>query len=328
MSYQPKLCALILISWSLTHVCFAGTDPFKLVTKAYASQVSFNGAAVVSRKMPNNGGQEVYKLEFNKSRQEIRVTFVHPSSLQGLTIIDNLKTKRVFIARRNLIINEPSPFLDSLSDESRKSLMKKNYWAKHVGTGTILGRKANRVDLKPRHSELFRREIWIDTSTDFLLKQSLEDKAKNSYEFLKTVSLDVSSDSPPSFQFDSNSETEQRDAISTKRVDNPVQFRVLTGMSIQSQVKLPYGFVELSRRVVARAGGGFSVVRVLVSDGISEAFVWLWMTLGNEGREDLKLNGTKVPVFGKDQYGVSAYAQGDVPNFALEQIARDYLKNR
>lgn len=305
-----------------------GIDAYQLVVDAYSTRITIDGEAVVSRTLPGMGGQQTYKLEFNKKSQQVRIAFIHPSSMQGLTILDDLKTKQTFIVRRNLIVEEESPFVYLPTDSERKALLKKNYWIKWKANGEVSGRKAHKVELTPKNRDLYKRTLWIDSSSKFLMRHYLEDGDRDSELFIKTVSLDLTGSQSESFRFESNSDTRRIQSTANKSIPDPTQFRLLTGFSIKDSVSLPYGMVEVGRHVVARARGGHSVARVQLTDGIGDAYLWVWMTKGTEGRETLSLNGVSVPVFGIDQYGVAAFAQGDFPEDALKRLAREFLQGR
>lgn len=302
-----------------------------LVVKSTSNRIFSNGRAIVRRILPGGGEAETYKLQFCQSRQDLMITFIHPTPLQGVEIIDDLKTRKTYFpGRANLMSVEESPFADSVSDETRKTLLAKNYRIDLEEPGRKIGRSCTVVKLTPKRSELFSRRLWIDSKTYFMLQQDIWSSSEplSSSTFFQALSLTVLDEEPDKFEVSDNPDTRLRKDLGGRKVTDPSQIRALVGFGAPKSISPPHGMVETSRRIFKRFSGGYSVYRIQLTDGIVDAWVWMWMTRGEMGREDLRLNDAAVPVFAKDEFGVSAYVQGDAPEAVLRSLAKAYVQGR
>jgi len=184
---------LILVAWiKLLLVPVAGgpvQTPYDLLVTAIDNDSRVQYSAVRRVVMYQSTGPLEIKMSCEQNAQgSTRSVILSPTRFKGSVVVDNGKIHVRFEPRTNRCQVQPSSvqLMRAIASKRRLSLIKSNYVVTLGTSGTVAGRKALVLEVKPRKQGGLRRTYWVDAVKKLPLKMQV---SSNSGELLLLAEL-------------------------------------------------------------------------------------------------------------------------------------------
>ncbi len=315
MTTSFALRSLGLIVAFSTNLFVPVEDPYTLLRPALDEQFDFTGSMVVQME---NWDEDPFMIQMLMLKDKgTKVTWIHPSIVQGQTFVDDGKFVKQYMPDQKYIRVRPSFHTFWPSYATQLNLVKKNYVVKEIEKTSLLGRAVVVLTATAKNSDLGVRTLTIDRKVPLVLQDVHKVGEKSIYR-LRTYNLQELKDSQVSLKIDVPSDVTTTKAWGPEKVTDIKYAAGACGFTPQIPTKLPYGFEIFAKQLVGMENDPFFVARV--SDGLLMGHVYEWKYKGGEAHTKLDIKAMLV-----DKKKDIAYSiLGDLPPQAAMRLLKAF----
>jgi hypothetical protein len=303
------IVALFTCSWP------ANDDPYTLLRPAIDEQFDFTGSMVFE--VESWAEDPVMLQMFMLKNEGTKIVWIHPSTVQGQTFVDDGKTVRQYMPDQKYVRVRPSFHTFWPNYSSQLNLVKKNYVVKEVGRGSRLGRPVVTLVATAKNPELGVRKITIDRNFPIVL-EDIHTVGDNSIYRLRTFDLEELKASQVSLKIDIPSDVKSVRAWGPEKVTDIKYAAGAVGFTPQIPTKLPYGFEIFAKQLVGMENDPFFVSRI--TDGMLVGHVYEWKYKNGQMRSKLDIKAMLVD----KQKDIAYSILGDIPPEASMKVLKAF----
>lgn len=248
----------------------------------------------------------------------MKISHIHPSSMQGISILDNGRENQYYSADDNLLRTRRSffTFWPTPDEMYRKAV--RNYDFREVGRGTRLGHPVVMIEAKAKDSAMGKIRYTVGRSVPVAF-EVVNTRGNQSVTTWRVMELDLGADD----EFDiklSVPPSAKRDKLFGPMDIQDIKFATgKLGFTPTVPTKLPSGFEIYAKQLVGRESDPFFAARL--TDGLTMVHVYLWQYKKGSvsQRSDIKAEAIDKA---KD---VAIGFVGDVPDLVKKGLVRSFL---
>lgn len=316
LSIIHNICLSVAIT---TNWIPTSEDPYTLLRPAIDEQFDFTGSMVVQME---GWVEEPVMLQMQVLKNKgAKVVWIHPSTVQGQTYVDDGKTVRQYMPDQKYVRVRPSFHTFWPSHSTQLALVKKNYEVKLVGKSVRLGRGVTVLSATAKSAELGVRKLTIDRKLPLVLEDIHSVGSKSIYR-LRTYDVQELKDSQVSLRLDLPSDVKTVNAWGPEKISDIKYAAGACGFTPQIPSKLPFGFEIFAKQLVGMENDPFFVARV--SDGLLVAHIYEWKYRAGAAQTKME-----IPAMLVDKKKDIAYSiLGDLPPDASMRLLKAFTASQ
>jgi negative regulator of sigma E activity len=291
-----------------------------LVRKTMSRQPSVNTRAIIMQRTDSRSGvMQQIKVEISKSGNLHQIV-IAPTSSQGIELVDDGKTTRIFTPDDRKIIVQPSGCQDAQDIDFRMRLVDRNYNLKVLRRERVAGRDAIVVEASPRNSELETRCYSIDRETGFLLRLETCQQGRSPVLLFETKMVEFPSEfSDATFRLMPAGVVTQHYRPTSVAPESWNKLTSELGFRPVVPTSLPLGFSI--QQLQCENDSAVPAVAIRVTDGLARATVYQWQRRG-------KSRG-KIPegTIARSAGTLTIMIAGDLPREVKERIIDSFVSS-
>lgn len=292
------------------------SDPVRLLLPVVHDDFLFNGE-ITMRMDSWLDEPATVQIETVKGKGA-KVTWIHPSTMQGVAYFDDGRQIRQYFPDKNLLRLRKS-FQSFWPDaESLLNLTAKNYTVKDAGRTTRIGREANIVVATAKYQELGSRRFLIDSR----LPVVLEDRHTAGGDTIVRLQAIQLREMPPG-EVDLSLGAPANAAIAEgwgpKDITDMKFAAGVLKFTPRIPEKIPFGFAVFAKQLVGREEQPFLVVRI--TDGLATAHIYEWRYGYGANKSMAEIPATLVDSRSDIAYSIV----GDLPPKASEIVLQSFV---
>ena len=292
-------------------------DAIKYLRPAVEEGFDYTGEMLV-RMNSWVGEPQMMKIQTVKDKG-VKVTWIHPSTVQGQAYLDDGKLIQQYIPDKKYIRVRPSFQTFWPSGKTMLALAEKNYTVKEIGRGTRAGRSAIVIEAKAKNSELGVRRITVDKEYPVVL-EDIHTVGTKSINRIQTIEFRILPASEIKLSLGAPRDVRSDKAWGPVEVKDVKFAAGAVGFTPSLPTKIPLGFTVFVRQLVGTEKDPFFVARI--TDGLLVGHIYQWKYKRGAVKER-----SEIPVMMVDSRRDVAYSLlGDLPPEAADIILRAFVE--
>lgn len=287
-------------------------DPHEILSRSLTRQFNLPVSIVQVRTFDRSN--VMMKVESDETGN-MRITMLHPISLQGIVTVDDGRRTRIFEPDEREIRSMMSPRVMLGDPGMRSELIRRNYRLSLQPAVRVAGRLCHVIRAEPRAEGLETRVVFVDRELGITLRYEV---LRGDGSRLTLFDTKTATSRPAGFRVSTDlPEGKEEKSWGPLTVNDRKRARRMVGFTPRDGDELPLGFHRVAIHIVGSEERPFIGLRL--TDGLATATVYQWQpSRFRDGRP------FRTTVTGVDDDGVMFSAAGNIPEYAIRRLVEHF----